>query len=169
MKHSLRLALLLALYSVGLAQEALAQGAEAELLAPRPALTLEAAKVVAAAAEAEALSNGWQVVLAITDAGGHLVYLQRMDGVQLGSLEIAQQKARTAALFRRPTKVFADRLAEGNQAMLDLPDAIPLEGGLPIVIEGQVIGAVGVSGVRADQDAQIAEAGIAALLARLEE
>ena len=147
----------------------LAPEGQAQVIADRAALTLEGAKVIAASAEAEAMQNGWNVVIVIADANGELIALQRMDGVQLGSLQIAQQKARTAARYRRPTKVFSDRLADGSQAMLALPDAIPLEGGLPIVVDGEVIGAVGVSGVRAVQDAQIAQAGIDALLARIDE
>lgn len=145
------------------------QEGAAQLLAEKPALTLEAAKIIAAAAEAEARQHGWEVVIAITDEGGHLLFLQRMDGVQRGSLEIAQRKARTAALYRRPSKAFADRLAGGNVSTLAFPDVIPLEGGVPIVVEGHTLGAVGVSGVQAAQDAQIARAGIDALLARLEE
>lgn len=156
-----RLALFLILSGTGIT------AAAQPLVAQRQALTLAGAKVVATAAEAEALRNGWHVVIAITDAAGHLLYLQRMDGVQGGSLEIAQQKARTSALYRRPSKVFSERLANGNHAIPSLPGALPLEGGLPIIVDGEVIGAIGVSGVRGDQDAQIGQAGIDALLARL--
>ena len=162
MKLSPRYLLLLLVCSLFLAPEATAQ-----LLAERQALTLEAAKVVAAAAETEALNNDWNVVIVVVDAGGHLLYLQRMDGVQLGSLEVAQQKARTAALYRRPTKAFADRIANGNNATLSLPNVIAIEGGLPIIVNEQVIGAIGVSGVPAHFDAQIGQAGISALLARI--
>ena len=140
----------------------------AQPLADRQVLTLEGAKVLAEAAEAEARANNWEIVLAISDAGGHLLYLQRMDGVQLGSIEVALRKARTASIYRRPTKAFTDRLEGGLQSTLGIPDAIPLEGGLPIIVNDQVIGGVGVSGVRPEQDAQIAQAGISALLERIE-
>jgi len=134
-------------------------------LGQRKTLTLEAARKIAAAAEAEARKNNWNVVIAIVDEAGYLVYLQRMDGVQLASIEIAQGKARSAALFRRPTKAFEDQLVGGRQAILALPGAMPFEGGLPIVVDGEVIGAIGVSGVTAQQDGQIAKAGVDALLA----
>ena len=130
-------------------------------------LTLDGAKIIAAAAEAEAEANNWDVVIAICDAAGNLKYLQRMEGVQLGSLAIAQEKARTAAIFRRPSKVFSDRIADGATVLMTIPNMIALEGGLPITVDGQVIGGVGVSGVRSDQDAQIAQAGIDALLKKL--
>lgn len=133
--------------------------------APGRVLTLEAARKVASAAGAEARRNNWNVVIAIVDAGGYLVYLERMDGVQLASIEIAIRKARSAALFRRPTKTFEDQLAGGRQAVLALPGAMPFEGGLPIVADGEVIGAIGVSGVTGQQDGQIARAGVEALAA----
>lgn len=128
-------------------------------------LGLEAARKVAAAAGAEARKNNWNVVIAIVDGAGYLVYLERMDGVQLASVEIAIRKARSAALFRRPTKVFEDQLAGGRQGVLALPGAMPFEGGLPIVLDGEVIGAIGVSGVTGPQDGQIAKAGVDALAA----
>jgi uncharacterized protein GlcG (DUF336 family) len=132
-------------------------------LAEKKALTLAAAKKMAAAAEAEARKNNWNVVIAILDDGGHLMYLQRMDGVQIASLEIALQKAESAVRFKRPTKAFEDQLVGGRTAILKLPGAMPFEGGLPIVAGEQVIGAIGVSGVTAQQDGQIAKAGLAAL------
>ena len=147
----------------------LAGGAAAQPLPDRPALTRDAVRTLADAAEAEAAANGWNVVVVVVDEAGHLLSLARMDDVVLGALEVAQRKARTAAFYGRPTKVFADRLAGGEQAVLSFPDVIPLEGGLPITVGGVVVGAVGVSGVRADQDAQVAQAGIDALLARLGE
>ncbi|MFN0039682.1 MAG: GlcG/HbpS family heme-binding protein [Burkholderiales bacterium] len=126
-------------------------------------LNLEGAKKAAAAAEAEARKNNWNVVIAIVDDGGHLLYLQRMDGTQTGSIDVAIGKARTSAAFRRPTKVF-DELAKTRPSIISIsPDAVLLEGGVPIMAGGQVMGAVGVSGVTSQQDAQIAEAGIAAL------
>jgi len=132
-------------------------------LAQRKALTLEAARKVAAAAEAEARKNNWNVVIAVVDEAGYLICLHRMDGAQLASVEIAQRKARSAALFRRPTKAFEDQLVGGRQAILAVPGALPLEGGLPILAEGQVVGAIGVSGVTSQQDGQIAKAGVDAL------
>ncbi|HKX54231.1 MAG TPA: heme-binding protein [Nitrosospira sp.] len=127
-------------------------------------LTLHDAKVIAAAAEAEARRNNWPVVIAIVDDGGHLVHLLRLDETQFGSVEVAIQKARAAIAFRRPTKVWEEHVAAGSMRYLGLPGTLPIEGGLPIVVEGQFIGAVGVSGVRSHQDAQIAQAGRDALL-----
>lgn len=135
-------------------------------LADKKVLTLAAAKEMAAAAEAEATRNGWKLVIVILDDGGHLLYLQRMDGVQLASLQVAQAKARTALLYRRPTKEFVDRMATGNTP-LAMPEVMPLEGGLPIVVDGQVIGAIAASGATGAQDAQAVQKGIDALLARL--
>ena len=126
-------------------------------------LDLDDAKRIALAAEAEATIHNWPVVIAIVDAGGHLIYLQRDDGAQLGSVEVATGKAKTAALFRRPTKDWEERLAEGRLGYLSGPNRTMLEGGLPIVADGAVIGAVGVSGVKSSEDAQIARAGLAAL------
>lgn len=127
-------------------------------------LTLEDAKLVAAAAEAEALRNNWPVVIAIVDDGGHLIYLQRLDNTQIGSVDVAIQKARSAIAFRRPTKVLEEQINQGHLRYLGLPGAIPIEGGLPMVFKDQFLGAIGVSGVRSHQDAQIAQAGIDALL-----
>lgn len=136
-------------------------------LADKKVLTLAAAKTMAAAAEAEAARNGWNLVIVIVDDGGNLLYLQRMDGTQLGSLAIAQAKARTALLYRRPTKDFADRMTAGSNATLAMPEVMPLEGGLPIVVNGQVIGAIAASGATGAQDAQAVQKGIDALLAKL--
>lgn len=126
-------------------------------------LTLDDAKRIAAAAEAEADRNHWSVVIAIVDEGGHLLYLLRLDNTQYGSIEVAMQKARSAIAFRRPTKALEEQVSQGQVRYLGLPGAIPIEGGLPIVLENQFIGAIGVSGVRSYQDAQIAQAGIDAL------
>ncbi len=139
---------------------ALAMSAE---LATKKSLTLAVAKQIAAAAEQEASANKWNVVIAVLDDGGHLIYLQRMDETQIGSVDVAQQKAQSAVKFKRPTKVFEDALAGGRQAILKLPGAIPVEGGLPIVVDGKVLGAIGVSGVTSQQDGQIAKAGVDAL------
>lgn len=126
-------------------------------------LTLEAAKQIAGAAEKFARKQGWNVVIAIVDDGGHLIYLARMDGAQIGSIEVAQAKARTALAFKRPTKVWSEALKGGRMQILGLPGATPIEGGLPLVIKGEFLGAIGVSGVTSEQDGEIALAGIAAL------
>jgi uncharacterized protein GlcG (DUF336 family) len=132
-------------------------------LADKKALTLDSAKKMAAGAEAEAMKNKWNVVIAIVDDGGHLIYLQRMDGTQTGSIDVAIGKARTAMAFKRPTKVF-DELAKTRPSIVSIgADAVLLEGGVPIKVGDPVIGAVGVSGVTSQQDAQVAEAGIAVL------
>jgi len=128
-------------------------------LADKKVLTLEGAKKVAAAAESEAKKNNWNVVIAVVDDGGHLIYLQRIDGTQTGSIDVAIQKARTAQAFKRPTKVFEDAIAGGRNALIGLHGALPLEGGVPIVVGGQLVGAIGVSGVKSTEDGQIAKAG----------
>ncbi len=128
-------------------------------LADKKVLTLEGAKKVAAAAESEARKNNWNVVIAVVDDGGHLVYLQRIDGTQTGSIDVAIQKARTAQAFKRPTKVFEDAIAGGRNALIALHGALPLEGGVPIMVGGQLVGAIGVSGVKSSEDGQIAKAG----------
>lgn len=135
----------------------------AEELATRKGMTLAVAKKIAAAAEAEAAANKWNVVIAVLDEGGNLIYLQRMDGTQIGSVDVAIGKAASAFKFKRPTKAFEDALKGGRQAILRLPGALPVEGGVPITLDGQIIGAVGVSGVQSHEDAQIAMAGINAL------
>lgn len=122
-------------------------------------LTLDDARRIAAASEAEAAKNGWNVVIAIVDEGGHLVFLQRLDGTQAASSEIAVQKARTAALFKRPTKALEEIVASGRVAMLSLPNIVPVEGGAPIVFRGDIVGAIGVSGVQSSQDGIVARAG----------
>ena len=126
-------------------------------------LTLADVKKIAAAAEQEALKNNWTVSIAICDAGGHALWMQRMDGAPLMSAQVAPAKAHTCVLGGgKPSKVFEDMVNNGRFAALSMP-ITPLEGGEPIVVDGQVIGAVGVSCVKAPEDAQIARAGIAAL------
>ena len=129
-------------------------------------VSLEAEDIrrIAAAAEAEALKNAWAVTIAVADAGGHLLWLQRLDGAAPISAQIAPAKARTAALGRRETKGYEDMINQGRTAFLSAPglDGM-LEGGVPILVDGQCLGAVGVSGVKSAEDAQIARAGIAAL------
>src|SRR5271157_4518502 len=128
-------------------------------------LTADAAKKVAAAAIAEARKNNWAMAVAIVDTGGYLVYFERMPDTQLGSVEVSIEKAKTAALFRRPTKSFQDTVAGGGEGLriLRLTGAIPVEGGIPIIVDGKLIGAVGASGGSSDQDGRTAQAGIAAM------
>lgn len=128
-------------------------------------ISLEQAKKAVAAAEAESRKNNWNMVIAVLDTGGHLVMLGRMDGVQLGSIGAAQDKAYSAVMYRRPTKVFQDLVAQGgaNIRLLGLRGASVLEGGIPIIVGGQLIGAIGVSGHTSEQDAQVAKAGADAL------
>ena len=133
----------------------------------RPALTLADVKTIAAAAEAEALRQGWVVTISVCDDGGHLVWLQRMDGAPPMSAAVAPEKARTCVLTRRPSKALEDMVNSGRYAALKMP-LVPLEGGEMIVVDGEVVGAVGVSGVKANEDAQVARAGVAAIGARFE-
>ena len=127
-------------------------------------IDIAAAKKAMAAAEAEATKNNWGVAIAIVDSGANLVMLQRLNNAQLSSVRIAEQKARTAAEFRRPTKVFEDAVAGGGIGLRVLTfGASVAEGGVPIVSGGKVIGAIGVSGVQSQQDAQVAQAGADAL------
>ena len=128
-------------------------------------ISLEQAKKVMVGAEAESRKNNWNMVIAVLDSGGNLVMLQRMDGVQLGSIEAAKDKAYSAVMYRRPTKLFQDLVGQGgpNLRLLRLTGASPLEGGIPIIVDGKVIGAIGVSGHTSEQDAQVAKAGADAL------
>ncbi len=131
------------------------------LLATKKTLTLEAAKRIAAAAQAEAAKNKWTMVICVVDDGGHLIYLERMDGTQIGSVQVAQAKAATAVRFKRSTKVLEEAVAGGRSVVMTLPGATPIEGGLPILVDGVVIGAVGVSGGSSPQDGQVAAVGVA--------
>jgi len=128
-------------------------------------ISLETAKKVIAAAEVEANKNKWPVAIAVVDSSGYLVAFQRLENTQLGSIEVSIKKAKTSALFRRPTKVFEDMLTTGgaNNKVLALPEALPIEGGLPIIVDGKIVGAIGVSGVKSTEDAQIATAGLEVL------
>lgn len=125
-------------------------------------LTLKAAKAIASAAEMEANKRGSTVVIAVVDDGGHLLLLERLDNTQVASVEVAIGKARTAAIFRRPSKDFEDQIKNGRAASLVLPGATPLQGGIPIFVEGKVVGAIGVSGNTPQEDEDIAKAGAAA-------
>jgi uncharacterized protein GlcG (DUF336 family) len=130
----------------------------------KPYLTLDDVKKIAAAAEAEALANNWAVSFAIVDDGGHLLWYQRLDGAAPASSHIAPAKAKTAALGRRESKIYEDVINNGRMSFLSAPELEGmLEGGVPVIVDGHVIGAVGVSGVKSNEDAQIAKAGIAAL------
>jgi glc operon protein GlcG len=130
----------------------------------KPSLSLADVKSMAAAAEAEALANQWIVTIAIVDDGGHLLWLQRLDGAAPISSHIAPAKARTAALGRRESRLYEEMINQGRMSFLSAPELEGmLEGGVPVMLNGQCVGAVGVSGVKSNEDAQIARAGIAAL------
>jgi uncharacterized protein GlcG (DUF336 family) len=146
---------------------AFASPLEAQMLA-NPyglAITLDNAKKAAAPALAEARKNNWTMAVAIVDSGGDLVYFEKMDGTQTGSVKVAIAKARSAALFKRPTKAFQDTLATGGDGLriLGLENAVPVEGGIPLVMDGKIVGAIGMSGGTSPQDGQCAQAGASAL------
>jgi len=128
-------------------------------------ISLENAKKAAAAAIAEARKNNWTMAVAIVDPNGTLVYYEKLDNTQIGSADVAINKARSAALYKRPTKAFEDALAKGGDGLrvLRLEGAIPVEGGIPIVIDGKIVGAIGMSGGTSAQDAQCAQVGADAL------
>ncbi|MEA3025759.1 MAG: glc operon protein GlcG [Alphaproteobacteria bacterium] len=130
-----------------------------------PPIGIEGARTVMAAAENEASRNNWPVVISIIDSGGNIVMLHRHNDVQLSSIEIAQGKAKTALMFKRPSKVLDDAISGGGAGLrfLALKDIVPLEGGLPIIVGGKIAGAIGVSGALSAQDSQIARAGVDAL------
>ncbi len=132
-------------------------------LPTKPVLTLAAAKEIKVAAQRLAQANGWNVVVAIIDDGGHLLLLERMDGTQLASVDFALKKATSALIYQRPTSAFEAGLLGGRQAVLALPRAIPVPGGQPLYFNGELIGAIGISGVTAEQDDEIAKAGAAVL------
>ena len=155
-KAVVRFAIALLFFAVGLGS-ALAQ-------MPNPyglPISLENARKAAAPALAEATKNNWNVAVAIVDPAGNLVYYEKMDNTQLGSANVAIDKARSAALFKRPTKAFQDALAAGGDAVriLRLQGVVPVEGGIPLVMDGKIVGAIGVSGATSAQDAQCAKAG----------
>ena len=130
-------------------------------LPSKSVLTLDVAKRVGAAAEAEAVKRGATVVIVVVDDGGHVLFLERLNDTQVASVDVGIGKARTAAIFRRPSKVFEDQVRDGRVAALALPGATPLQGGVPIVHEGKVIGAIGVSGNTPQEDEDIAKVGAA--------
>jgi glc operon protein GlcG len=126
-------------------------------------ITTEAAKKAAAAAFAEARKNGWVVYVTVVDAGGAVAYVERMDGVQIGSADASLEKALTSVRFKRATKTLEERIAANQLQYLRLPGAIPLDGGVPLLVDGKVVGAIGVSGATSAQDGQCARAGAEAL------
>ncbi|MBI5768920.1 MAG: heme-binding protein [Verrucomicrobia bacterium] len=162
MKNLLRLALVVAALCGGL----FLSPARAQLAAKK-ALTLEAARKLAAAAEAEAARNKWTMAIAIVDDGGNLVYFSKMDGTQIGSIDVALGKAKTSIRFKRPTKAFEDAiLKDGRSVIMTLPDVVTVEGGLPLVVDGVPIGAIGISGGTSAQDGVVAKVA-ADLLAKM--
>lgn len=130
-------------------------------------LTLSAARLIADTIEAEAKKNNWLVTFVVMDAGAHPILMHRMDGCQLGSIELATRKASAAIVYKRETKAFEERMASGQLSTLAFPGVFPSEGGVPVVVDGVIIGSVGVSGVTSAQDGQLAKAGIDALLKAL--
>lgn len=140
------------------------------ILAPRAAraqmpngygapIGVETARKVAAAAIAEGKKNGWNVAVAVVDIGGDLVFFEKIDHTQVGSVVVSQEKARTSVRFKRPTKVFEDAVVGGRNVILSLPGATPIEGGIPLLVDGKIIGAIGVSGATSQQDGVCAQAG----------
>ena len=139
------------------------RGSSADMFPTKRVLPLEVATKIAAAAQAEAVKRGSTVVIAVVDDGGNLILLHRLDNTQVASVEVGIGKARTAAIFRRPSKDFEDQIRSGRVAAIVLPGATPLQGGIPLLVEGQVIGAIGVSGNTPQEDEDIAKVGAAAL------
>lgn len=166
MTHVKRLALLVSAFLAFTAAPLYAQQAPPPPPPYGAPMSLTQAKKAMAGAEAEAVKNGWNVVIAIVDSGGNLVMLQRLDNTQFGSIDVAKSKAHTAVAFRRPTKAFQDLISQGgaNLRLLNLQGVSLLEGGVPAVVGGAIVGAIGVSGGTSQQDAQVAQAGADALL-----
>lgn len=135
-------------------------------LSTKKVLTLDVAKRLAAVAEAEALKNKWTMVIVFVDDGGNLVYLEKIDNTQIGSIDVAIQKAKTAIAFKRPTKSYEEKVLGGRTVILGISNIMPIEGGLPLVVDGQYIGAIGVSGGSSDQDGVVAKAAADALSAQ---
>jgi len=135
----------------------------AQQLSNKKSLNLAVTKVIVAAAEKEAAKNGWSMFITVIDDGGTILAIERMDEAQIGSLDVSIGKAQTSLKFKRPSKVFDDLINGGKNALLGLPGVTPIEGGFPLMSDGKVIGAIGVSGGSSQQDAQVAQAGVAAL------
>jgi uncharacterized protein GlcG (DUF336 family) len=144
---------------------ACAMPAASQTMSYGPNITLDTAKKIAAPAIAEARKNNWNMAIAIVDTGGDLVYFEKMDDTQVGSVQVAQSKARSAARFKRPTKAFQDAVAAGGEGLriLALDGAIPVEGGIPLVSGGKIVGAIGASGGTSQQDGDVAQAAVNAL------
>ena len=138
-------------------------GQDAATLPLRPVLTLDVARAMLAAAEARARQQDLRVTVAVVDPGGNLIALSRMDGLHVGTVEVAIAKARAAALFNKPTTVFAEGLASGATGLLALPGMLPMPGGVPVACDGVLVGAVGVSGAAPQQDAEMADRAAAAV------
>jgi glc operon protein GlcG len=132
-------------------------------LADKKALTLTAARAIVAAAEAEARRHNLNVTMTVVDDGGHLLHLARMDDTGLASVDVSIAKARAAVMFKRPTKFWEDAYASGKTHLATLPGVLPIEGGVPLLVDGTIVGALGVSGASSAQDGQVAAAGVAAL------
>ncbi len=128
-------------------------------LADKKTLTLKIAEQIAAAAEKEAVKDNFKMFILVMDDGGNLMYMERMDGAQLGSFEVALGKARSAVYFKRPTKAFEDAVHNGYNPVLKVPGAMPIEGGIPLMVDGQLVGSIGVSGGTPQQDGMVAQAG----------
>lgn len=156
-------ALLLLIASTALAQAA--PSTNFYLTPYGPPVTVEMAKKAAAAALAEARKNNWLMVVAVVDPSANLVYYEKMDNVQMGSAKVAINKARSAALYKRPTKAMQDNVASGGAGLrvFALEGAVPVEGGIPLIVDGKIIGAIGLSGDLSEHDGQCAAAGVAAL------
>lgn len=132
------------------------------MLPSKPVLTLAAAKRIAETAHREAASNGYKLTFAVVDDGANLLYLERMDGALVGSVDVSLGKARTAALYKRPSKAIEDAISNGGRnVLLNLAGVMPLEGGIPLLVDGELVGAIGASGGTAEQDGQAAAAGVA--------
>jgi uncharacterized protein GlcG (DUF336 family) len=129
----------------------------------KKALSLDDIKKIAAAAAAEAKKNKWSMAIAVVDDGGNLIYFERQEDTQIGSIDVAIGKARTAVAFKRPTKALEDAINSGQYAVMTFPNSVPREGGLPIFLDGKVAGGIGVSGGKSSEDAQVAKAGVEAL------
>ena len=136
--------------------------AGAQQLSTKKSLNLAVTKAMVAAAEKEAMKNGWAMFITVIDEGGTVMAIERLDDAQIGSLDVSMGKAQTALKFKRPSKAFEDLITGGRNALLGLPGVTPIEGGFPLMVDGKVIGAIGVSGGTSAQDAQVAQAGVAA-------
>ncbi|HEX3760407.1 MAG TPA: heme-binding protein [Kofleriaceae bacterium] len=156
MKTSLRVTVVFGFLALTFA----ARSAHAQMALPYGQISMDLARKVADAAIAEGKKNGWNVAAAVVDTAGELVFFERMDNTQSASVVIAQEKARTAAKFKRPSKALEDALVGGRQAILALPGATPVEGGIPLVVDGKIVGALGVSGATSPQDGQCAQFGV---------